>query len=332
MSPRRRAAALVAAVALSTLAGCSTEQPLPRPQPEASAAAAPVVLDRQVTAVVEDVIATIAAGDAAGDAALLAPRVDGTALAARQASYRVRERVPEEPLPAVGGTLLGALIPRGDDWPRTVPAVVQPEGDAAVPQVLVLTQADPRSPYRLTGWADLLPGSELPAASAPGQGAEPVAADDGTGLPTTPQNAAARYADVLTRGTASEYASVFADDSFRQREAALQEAERQSAGDFFTYEVSHRLRDGSVWAVRTADGGALVLATLDGTRSFTVSQPGATLTLTPALAALAGAASTQQRLEITSVSTVLLALPPSDEEAPMAALAASRAEVAARLP
>ena len=322
---RRAATAALLLGVGAGLAGCST--PVPQPQPQAQADSLPALEDAQVDRVLTGLEETVEAGDAAQDAAALAPRLQGAALSLRQAGYTVRTAVPTAPEPApVGGEALLEAVPPAGEWPRWFLAVTR-ASETDVPQVSVLAQASARDPYRLSASATLLPGTTLPELDTEEELAVPVAADSAEGLVMTPADAVARYADVLTTGSASQWAGTTADDIFRQQVLAEADAERTAVGAYYGYASTHAPRAGEVWGLRTADGGALVVGVVDGARTFTPNAAGIRQVLPPEVAALAGrpdaAGSTVRTAEV-----LVLAVPPEGSTEPLRLLAGNRGVVA----
>jgi hypothetical protein len=330
--PGGAAGARLAAVAvvLGCLAGCS--EPVPEPQPAEDPGPVPVVTEGQLDRVVQQVSTTLAAGDQANSAEAIAPRADGPALELRKARYAVRAAVPGQPAPdALGTERLVDIVPVDAKWPRYVLTVARPAPEA-VPRMSLLVQLGVREPYKLTTSATLLPGVTLPRTQAPSEGVESLPPDQKSELPVPPAEVVARYADVLTLGGASQFAPVFADDAFRTAVLAEQDAERTAATatcpGCFSYAATHVPRAGAVWAVRTEDGGALVMGVLDSTRTFTVAAAGAKLPVPADLAALAGRTEATQSAVITSVETVVLHVPAAGNDERTTVVAADRGPVA----
>ncbi|NAZ87956.1 hypothetical protein, partial [Kineococcus indalonis] len=267
---------------------------------------------QQAARIAEAATAPLAAATdpATADLQALAARTAGPELELRRAAATIA--AAGATAPAVSADDLDALssvLPRQQGWPRWFLTVTEPGPDRK-PSLVVLRSASAREPYRVWATPSLLPGASLPTTGAPADGAAVVGADEDTNLPLSPQQAVDRYADVLLRGDASEFAGQFAPDAYRTGvvdSAAQQTRALEAAGGSFTQERT-RLED-PVLAVRTRDGGALVVA---GYRSsVTAAGPagGRPGRLQDAAAALAG------RPDFTSVTTVVqevvvLALPP----------------------
>jgi len=323
-------AALAVAVVAGAAAGCAGEQPLPAPRPQQVQAPAPAVPADRASAVHEEVEEAVAAADAAGDAALLAPRVTGSAEEVRAARYRLRQIQEDAPAPApLGGDVLRDVVPaigvpgaeEGESperatspaeatatFPRTWLTITQAPQEQA-PQLSVLVQPDARSPYRVESTVGLLPGAVVPPVAAPEQGAAPVDPSSAEGLALSPQDAVAQYAATLTDPAAPE-AAAFADDAFRQE--VLAERDEADAVEFFALETTRTPRPETVRAVATADGGALVVGVLDSRSVQTVEEEGAVLQLPEPVATLAGRPDAPERLEQHWLEVVALSVPPAD--------------------
>ena len=315
------------AATLALLAGCADEA-LPQPRPRADDDAVPVVIDVQIERIRAELVASVEAGDAAQDPAPLQARLAGPALELRQARYTVRRALPDQPGPAaLGGELLLDITPAAQDWPRFFLTAQRP-GPDAVPKLQLMTQATARDPYRLQAYVTLLPGVTLPGVP-PEEPAEALPPAEASGLVAAPADVVARYADVLTFGDASVFKDAFAPDAFRTQIIGEQNAERGAVSAFFAYEAVHRLRPDAVWAVRTEDGGAIVLGAIDATRSFSITVPGAKLPLPADLAVLAGVPEATQRAAVTSLELVAFSVPPEGGGAPITVLGGERGVLSA---
>jgi hypothetical protein len=326
-TPRRRTAgATVALVALLGLAACAN--PVPEPVPDAAPAVPPPVMDvARSTRVLDQVGAVLAERDAALDPAGLEARLSGPALAIRSAEYvRAVATNGERPPVTLPMTAQTTIVPDTDTWPRTQMVVTEQPADLQAPLLLVLQQDGPREPYRLWSWARLGPSVQMPATADPSVGSEPVAADDDT-LLLTPAEALGQYADVLTNGDASAAAATFPPDFFR---TALGEARNQTAASLqavATVAETVAPVEGAVTALRTADGGAIVVGQLNTVTTVTLSQGSITLN-DPFDAALAGKGSVTSNLVRTWTDVVALYVPPAGAATQVQVLAAEHARTA----
>ncbi len=248
------------AVAVGLVAtACST--PVPQPTPEASVTQPALSLD-QDTAILGKVGDVLAVADKKRDAKPLSQRLSGPALAMRTAELSVAKKLKsDDDVTALPTKVQTVVVSTATTWPRAALAVsAQPSGTEP-PRLMALRQTSARADYTLWGWARLFPGITMPSFAAPGTGSADVPSDDST-LAETPKAAVAHYVDVLNKGTASKYAKSFAKDPFRtglaSKAAGLDKSKdfKSAKGEYsekFTAAKSDPI------AVRTTDGGALVM-------------------------------------------------------------------------
>jgi hypothetical protein len=266
---RRRGLAVASAAVVTSvlLAGCAEEVPTPRPDPTA---AGPALSQDQQAAVLEAVGTTLTESTESGDPALLEARVTGPALEVRNSQLAVAKvRGNNDLVTQIPSTYLQLVAPTTTEWPRTAFAITEATENLETPRLVVLEQADARSPYRMWAWTQLVPGVTMPAFADPEIGSEVVPADDAT-LAATPTDALAQYADVVSKGVeGSEHGAKFdlldgdlvnrvQSDASNLRNS---ESFKAAAGQ---YSIAFSVREGDVRAVRTADGGALVVGVLLG--------------------------------------------------------------------
>ncbi|WP_369053789.1 hypothetical protein [Kineococcus terrestris] len=321
MSPRRaaprRAAARTAAAVLAVpalLAGCAQLPPVPA-VPADPAPAAPVVAPVQAERVVGDVVRAVR--EAGDDPEALAGRVTGPELALRRAAARVRGAGAEPPPTGSADELtpLSSSLPRQEDWPRWFLVVTEPGADSA-PSVVVLRSESPREPYRVWATPSLLPGTSLPTTEAPALGVAVVGPDEDANLLASPREVAQRYADVLTDGDAAPAAADFAEDAYREQvtRSVAEQTEALRAGGG-TFSQSRELLDGAddrpLVALRTRDGGALVVAGYRWETTATGPEGGLLGDLDPVTAALAGREQARSA-RLVREEVVVLDVPPTD--------------------
>ncbi|WP_251141026.1 hypothetical protein [Cellulomonas dongxiuzhuiae] len=320
---RRRRLSVTAMVVLPLLGlgACSTPLPTADPEP-VPAVAPPAVSVAQAQRVLDAVAEVVAAGDAAGDAATLAPRLEGPALAIRTAEYvRNTANAGTRPPTVLPFDEQALLVPETDTWPRTQLVVTEQPADLQAPRVLVLRQASPRDPYKLWGWARLLPSVETPATAAPEEGS-PTLPPDAEGLLMTPRDAVAQYTDVLANGDVSSYVGSFAPDSFRSAIEAERGAVVTQLADAATLTQTYAPVSDPVVTLGTVDGGAIVVSEIATTSTVTLPEAGGTITVEPFYSALAGGATTAgTSLTRTFSGVVVMYVPPADSGAQVQVLA-----------
>lgn len=321
--PRHRvtAATALALVPLLALGGCAAS--LPEPTPDAvPAVAPPAVTVGQAQRVLDAVAEVVAAADAGNDATGLPARLEGPALAIRRAEY-VRNATnggtrPPTVLPFDEQAL---VVPETDTWPRTQLVVTEQPADLQAPRVLVLRQASPREPYRLWGWARLLPSVQTPATAAPEEGS-PTLPPDAEGLLMPPQDAVGQYADVLANGDASPYVASFAPDAFRSAIEAERGGVVTQLGDAASLTQTYAPVGEPVVTLGTVDGGAIVVSEIATTSTVTLPATGGSITVEPFYSALAGGATTAgTSLTRTFSGVVVMYVPPADSGAQVQVLA-----------
>ncbi|MEI3866892.1 glycosyl transferase [Microbacterium sp. CCNWLW134] len=305
----RRRLIVVPAVAVSALlfAGCSSEAwpqfaPSPTPSPSASVIVpegqqAPAVTEAQADRIWTRVAETVAAADEAADEALAATRLDGAVLAARSTNYALRAAISDYPAPAaLPAEPLTLVLPQAyDEWPRSIVGVVD-DADSNTSSIMMLTQQDQWSPYRLTYLASLEAATELPVVAPAYIGAiQP--APDSPFLLLPPAQLAEAYADILNSGEESEYFDLFdvASDQFRvsvagDRQKRLDEFNQTGAS---TGELTFQAAPGAYepLALATLESGAIVAVNIDEIDTVKPTNPDAVIKLenNPTVRTLSGA-------------------------------------------
>ncbi|MET0672492.1 MAG: glycosyl transferase [Microbacterium pygmaeum] len=277
----RRAFAVVPAVAVSALlfAGCSADAwpqlaPTATPSPSASVIVpegqqAPAVTEAQAERIIDRIASTAADADAALDPALAGSRLDGAVLAERTTNYTLRGTIADYKAPLEIPTQpIEIVLPQAyDGWPRSVMAVVNDTADKTA-SIMLLTQQDAWSPYKLSYLSSLEASTEMPDLAPAYVGATQVPPDSSF-LVMAPDQVATAYADILNNGENSTYFGQFdtEGDQFRVGIAA----DRQKRLDQFntTAASTGSLSFDSVagaydpLALATLESGAIVAVSVD---------------------------------------------------------------------
>jgi hypothetical protein len=319
----RRRDLLGGGLVATLLAACSqTETGAPTSDPPH-----PDVLRGQAQHVLAEVDAAIARAYAARSPRLLGTRVVGPA--ARALTARLTVAASEKrtvPAPSVM-TLERLGLPAAGNWPRWFLAAGTVSG-RPTPVLRVLRSVTPRDPYGLWGELLLLPGASLPDLASPTTGTPLVDPADGRGLAGSASSVLSAYAGALMTGSTG---GGFAPDQFREQVAGQAVADRRALGNGRTAEVTsvHRPSDDGALALRTQDGGALVIGALEQLYRVTVpAGSGGTVSLDPDLAALAGVPRIGRRLQRTSVELLAFRVPPAGRGA-VSLVAADKEDVSA---
>lgn len=281
VSGTKRAFAVVPAVAVSALlfTGCSADAwpqlaASPTPSPTASVIVpegqqAPAVTEAQAERIIARIAETTAEADSSLDPTLAGSRLDGAVLAERATNYTLRGSITDYAAPLEIPTKpLEIVLPQAfDGWPRSVMAVVNDTADKTA-SIMLLTQQDAWSPYKLSYLSSLEASTEMPDLAPPYVGASQVPPDSSF-LVMAPDQLAAAYADILNKGQDSEFYDQFdaEEDQFRVGIAA----DRQKRLDEFnaTAATTGSLSFDSVpgatdpLALATLESGAIVAVSLN---------------------------------------------------------------------
>jgi len=329
-------AATLAAVMVggTAIAAQATSSPEPSSTPSASApadAGTPVMLESQLQRILEQVASTVDAADAAKDAAKLAPRVDKMELQIRTQNYKIRSTVSayEPRMPVRATKLQSSVISNDRDWPRTVFALTQGEGNV-VPQVLTLVQLSPRENYKLWGTAPLQPGTNFPSFPVPRKGTEPVPASDSTGLAYSGNQALEILSEMLTNPESPNRSKLADGQSSPYIAGALAyQADTVKNGTSANFKFTHTPVTNQTVVLRTADGGAVVVGRLDFAFEGTPKAAGDKLILEDDSAVFAGGKETTTGMVLNFAESVAVYIPPAGSADPMKLVAATRGLVGA---
>ncbi|MBD5786264.1 hypothetical protein IF650_08735 [Cellulosimicrobium terreum] len=308
----RGVVAVVTAAVLLT--GCAAELPVAAPE-DPPATPPPVLTETQESEVLTAVGSALEDADAETDPALLEDRVTGPALRIRTSQLEVAaKRKKADLVTELPTEVQQVVVPTTQTWPRTSYAVSEQPESLQPPRLVALDQDSARGQYKLWAWVVLLPGVTMPSFADPALGSEAVAPDDDS-LRVTPDDAVAQYVDVLNLASKSDFADTFDDDPFRKFLAS--EAKRQgealepaSGKRSMTFES----RDEPIRAVRTADGGALVMASLTSLETLRVEEGGTVSPATETQKVLFGDTDPTNVLKVRYDDVVAMYVPPADSE------------------
>lgn len=329
---RRLLAGSGVAAVTALLAACGTEEPPPAvPKgPSAPAASTPVAAAERFSDVVKEISGQVTAADQARDPAQLAPRVVGSAVEFRTRSYEIMAKdpaiVPSLPTPAP--TLILPVVPTEGDFPRTAIAIVPDAADANVQYFMPLQQADARAPYATWGWALQHGGVDMPKVAAAETGSGAVA-PDASDLLLAPADALALYAAVLSNGDGADPEDKVAPDPFQQlMHGGIQEERAKLNANvppdsLATVHEDYAVFPDEMAALRTADGGAIVIASMRSSRRIAVVN-GATLTSEEPEFKLAGRTTFTKEFVRDYGETVALYIPTADAGAPIQPIGATK--------
>ncbi|RLV56846.1 hypothetical protein D9V41_03480 [Aeromicrobium phragmitis] len=211
---------------------------------------------------VEDVVAKYrevrsAAVDAL-DAKPLSTVEAGPVLAVDTGTFEVAELLEREEFALDGPfTVETTMLPRFSRYPLWFAALVRDE-ETGRRQLQVYERTTAADPWLLTANPELAGDTPLPEMRRVGDATRRVGVDDGAGMAAAPLTALQALAAALDEPEAEESAA-WAEDPFvvQMRETATKNAELEGSNFAQSWAA-----DEQVYALRTADGGALVFGTL----------------------------------------------------------------------
>jgi hypothetical protein len=279
----------------------------------------PAVTELQFSRIMATVAQAIQSADEELAVNLLADRVSEPTLAARRAAYIIKRADPTSGTltPILASPIRLVLPQQTSTWPRSVFGIIQDEDDLESPSVgVVLSQESPRSDYRLSYAVVLAPQVQIPNLPSASLGSARLSPDSGL-IRLSPVDVAANYADVINQGTSSPFALEFAlatDRLFIQLGPEAAALRQESFGDTVDVEWETTPSENEVVAFATADGGALVMATLQEIERVTPAQSGASVNASIAVRALTSLSQSTRGFEVISNIQVLWYVPPVGSE------------------
>ena len=310
---RAIALSIVAVVGSSSVAGCGAARAALgiHEAPKANPALAPLTVEQAERIITRDFAAAQQAETATGAAAKTALSTAYTGQGLRAATARIRlaaiqPSAADSPLLAPNKPLLLA-VPRGFGYPRVMVAqTVAAEG--SLPVLHLLTSPDASTPYRITASATMMPASTVKPFDPLNQGSPLVT--DGKGLAMSDTALLKAYAEAMAFPAKPVKAPPFAADPFSSQVRVRAAAVAKSVVTQAKFSQVHKVVPHSVYAVRQADGGALVFGVIVRTDSFAVKSGQAVNTVAnKAFVLLSGKKKVTKSASITTVEFVVFSVP-----------------------
>ncbi|WP_402466471.1 hypothetical protein [Isoptericola aurantiacus] len=334
-TPRARRTAVVVSVATTAtlLAGCAQELPQPVADDPFEG---PVLTAAQETAVVDSVAGALEKAGKKRKPQLLEPRVTGPALEVRTSQIEVAQaRDDDSFVTSIPTELKRMIIPTTQTWPRVSYTITEPTENLEVPRMVAYTQDSARDNYKMWSWVQLIPGTTMPNFADPEVIGSAAVAPDDDSLIVTPTQAIKQYADLVARGTdKSKHADAFElpSDSPDLVQRVQEDAQTvRKAEDFQDADGEYALtfvpRTDQTVAVRTSDGGAVVMGVLDGNARATVEEDGEIGALSVAQGALIGDEDKTNELYVEYTDQIALYVPPAGSSESMRPLGYSHVPV-----
>ena len=295
----------------------------------------PAVTELQFSRIMSRISSQIQSADEELAVNLLNERVSEPTLTARRAAYIIKRADTESGtlIPILSSPIRLVLPQQTETWPRSVFGIIQDEQDLESPSIgVVLRQEDPRSNYTLTYAIVLAPQVQIPDLPSANVGAAKLSRDSKL-TKFSPADVAINYADVINQGAQSPFAGDFAlatDRLFIQLGPEAQALRQESFGDAVAVDWSTTATENEVVAFATADGGALVIATLQENETVTPIQSGAAVNASIAVRALTSLSSSTRGFNVISDVQILWYVPPVGSEDGIRVLGFTYSLVAAR--
>jgi len=334
-------AACAVVVVFGLLSGCA--EGAPEIQADSEGANPPPVVEAvQITRILA-AIGTDLTDSAEASSVEAATRLGGAALKIRTAEFAIQEAYPDYKVNELGTEFsdLGAVA-QSRDWPRSFVVATEP-AEAQARFLYQLTQADPRSDYKLVAFARMLAGAVVPRTYPPENGSA-VVAPAAEGLAISPYEALAAYARAKEEPR-GEDAELFDTkmiekdepdrDPVRQAWTATKAAIGQELDKLDGKLVAESVPDESfaIMALATSDMGAVVFGQVRSTIDIKITLPeGGTFSIGGMYKGLGGASKVTESVHLEYLQTVVLGIGPKVANAgPIQVLAVSTAPVVAEV-
>jgi hypothetical protein len=241
------------------------------------------VTKAQAERILTRIAATVADADAAMDGDLAETRLEGAALAARETNYKLRSAIADYATPApILAKPLEIILPQAyDDWPRSVIAVADDE-ESKTSSIMVLTQQDAWSDYKLSYMGSLEASTSLPDL-APAYIGAPQVEPDSPFLVMPPDQVAAAYADVINKGDKSEYYDLFEAEGDQLRASIAADRQRRldefnkTAASTGSLQFTSAAGAQAPFALQTVESGAIVAVNIDEIDTVKPTNPDAVI-------------------------------------------------------
>ncbi|WEV52756.1 hypothetical protein OZX74_01445 [Bifidobacterium sp. ESL0798] len=327
MSTKKLLRALTAvAIAAATLVGVAAcgERP-PKPQGAESSTQTPDITEAQEKAIRKATLDVLDASDNAKSPDGLSARVTGPALEVRTSELSIAQATGAiDPKATIPKDIAQTIIPTQSGWPRSVFSITTTTQDQQSKRLLVMTQRSPRTNYKLWGVVRLFQGAKLPEFAIPSIGANMGTPDD-SGLSMTPQQAVDEYADVLTHGQQSKFASKFNNDYFRddldKLSATVQQGMERNHG---TQTQAFMPIKNGIAVMRSSEGGDLVVSQINSEWTRIAGEGRESQPASDAERALFGQGKATGTMKVTYVNILAFYVPPAKSGKKVVAVGAER--------
>ena len=314
-SPRAMALIIAGVVISFSVSGCGAGRAALgiREPPKANPALAPVTVGQAKSILTRDFTAAQQGGATTGAAAQAALSTAYTGEALRAAKARVR-LVAVQPVSAESPVLTPLrprllAVSRGFGFPRLMVAqTVAAEG--SLPVLHLLMSPDAATPYRISMSAKMLPSSTVKPFDPLTQGSPLLT--NGSGLVVSGTALLGAYAAGMAFPAKALDRPQFAADPIFTQVRANATAVGKAVATQAVFSQVHRVIPGSMYAVRQANGDALVFGVIERTDSFKVKKGQAVNTAgNREFVALTGKKKITRSASITTLEFVVFSVPQS---------------------
>ena len=317
-------------VITGTLTACEGQipQPLAGQESSSGSTASPDLTQGQEKRIRERILKAVQDATDAKSTNGLDQNMSGPALQIRSSQIAIAKSTGTlDPRATIPTEVAQTVIPTQSGWPRTVFTITTTTQDQQSKRLLVLKQEEATSNYKLWAVARLFPGAQLPKFEVASIGSQMGDPDD-SGLELTPVQAVQQYADVLQNGSKSRYASIFADDHFRQTlsdlTATVQEGMERNKG---TQHQTFSVPKDQIAVVRSADGGDLVVAQINSQWVRQAGEGRQSLPASDSERALFGKTAATSVIKVGYVNVIAMYIPPAGSGQQITAVGAEQQPV-----
>ncbi|MCS4484107.1 hypothetical protein NXS08_01190 [Gleimia sp. 6138-11-ORH1] len=308
--------------AAGLLAGCADEAPrvdkvLPPAEEEI-----PNLDADQVRSVLNELTKVLTKADEAKNADLLVERVKDPALTMRRGYYTLAQKTDAK-VPTLFMDQSTVTVTKSEEWPRAIVLGTEiVEGE--LPSVLLITQADARSPYMLESWARLFPSSKLQTIKV--SEGSPIVKVDSAEYVETPLKAMQTWGSRLNNAELDPQR--YALDDFTKFYLDEKQSLNEQVVKVGTVTYRNVLVEDRITAVKLADGSALVFGWFNQDQIYTRTAEKGALKVQGVHAALLEGDDDEVKLNepVTAYYTVAVAmvLPVVGSKEPIKVIAAER--------
>jgi hypothetical protein len=326
---RLRSSIVLAVLTIGGLSACA-ESGKQVANVAADSRAYPVVEEGQAGSILQAVDATRVRGVNSTDSTGTDPRIVGPFRQLSLAEAKINAQQKKKAKAPAAIKRVALLVPADQGWPRFFLAVGDTR-DESTYVLQVLTTPNARAPYGLWAQPVMLPGASLPEVAPPVTGA-PMLTADSPGLVLTPKAVLSSYADYLNQSARSKDSKNFRRSTFSDQLSSTLAKDKKSLKAVADVTSKHTVVPGDPFALRTEDGGALVIGALTHDYTVTVKKGKGKVSITDNdLAALSGGKKDFKKSFTRTAMEVLVFRVPGSGSGPITLIAAERGDIGAKL-